>query len=431
MAILSISSTNPAFSYVLCKNPATIHESGKPFQRSLRQGYLYGWFEDGGQTFKLWFKDHPMKSSFTKTHGDVEYLDTTRYASPMVYSSMVNEALRNAAAGMVEDVDTGYSCTVTATVLTPQPRHLSSLSTCPGLTVDALELHSGVHKLTITAPTIQQALNALLCLCLLQALSSQDCDVVLDKAAVSKYLSIMARCNASYLARYTLATKAIHNRDVFKRLKGAIEGPGITMFFGNTRQQRYDALAHAMLRSQAYGNRGNTLVDIGCGELFFSSRLAEHYELCVAYDADADEAARSARFAESRSILAEVLHQEVTPEFVQDSPEVFDGADVLITEVLEHIQEDQSDALLRALLCSGANRLFATVPNSDFNVNYGIPTGEYRHPDHKFEPSFADWADYCHQLAAEYGWSVDVAPIGDVVNDASVSTMTVFFKEIQ
>ena len=98
-----------------------------------------------------------------------------------------------------------------------------------------------------------------------------------------------------------------------------------------------------------------------------------------------------------------------------------------MTEVLEHMTRDRAESLLVSLLKSEARKIVVTVPNANFNKHYGLE-GSFRHDDHQFEPTFEDWCDDMVTLAAQYGWDVDNVPIGDVVDDQSVSTMSVFTR---
>ena len=98
-----------------------------------------------------------------------------------------------------------------------------------------------------------------------------------------------------------------------------------------------------------------------------------------------------------------------------------------MTEVLEHMQRHSAESLLTSMLKSEARKIVVTVPNANFNKHYGLE-GVFRHDDHQYEPTFEDWCDDMVTLADFYGWCVDIVPIGDVVDDQSVSTMSVFTR---
>lgn len=83
MGLLTLTSTNPAFSYLLRKNPARTRMMAKP----LGKGTLFGWFDkrdaSSNQTFLSYFRDGENEVTFRETSDQTfEYLSTLRYTSP-------------------------------------------------------------------------------------------------------------------------------------------------------------------------------------------------------------------------------------------------------------------------------------------------------------------------------------------------------------
>lgn len=436
MAILTLTSTNPKFSYIISKNPATIRDSGKPFQRELRQGQLYGWFSTDDQTFRLWFKDHPTRSSFADgVLSEFEYLDMTRYASPYLPIQMIQTALASASKDRHEGDIPGrslgdpcdedmFECTATVTILAPARSLMSSLARHYGevATVTLVDIANGFVKVAVTSPTVFQTLNILQTLCILQAMQDKGSYVRLDKPALEKYLRVLSNSDAPYFVRYLFASRAVSDRGTFNTIRERIQGPGMTMFYGDTRRQRYDAV-----KQQLRG--GERLFDIGCGEMFYALRLSKNYDFTYAVDADPELAVINSRKLEARKVEnVESVNDEVSAFWVEDHIGLVTGADFLLTEVLEHMSKDDAFDVLSALLHSDARKIVVTVPNANFNKHYGLE-GAFRHDDHQFEPTFEDWCDDMVTLAARYGWCVDNVPIGDVVGDQSVSTMSVFTRK--
>lgn len=426
MSILTLSSNNPKFSYIIAKNPSTIRESGKPFQRELRQGQLYGWFVGtGDQMFRLWFKDHPTKSSFADgVLGEFEYLDCSRYGSPYLPIMVIQTALATASKAPQEDDSEEFEATAVTTVKVPSVRLLEQVTGHFGnqASIDSAEVCAGYYKVMVRARTVFRTLNILQALCVLLSMRDDATRVQLDRSGIEKYLRVLNNSNAPYYVRYLFGSRAITNRSLFNELKEQLQGEGMTLFYGDTRQQRYDAIVPHLTGK-------GTLVDIGCGEMFYSTRLSQRYEQVFAVDADEDLAGINKRKLESRKLEnVESLHALASPEWVVENSALLNGADVLCTEVLEHMPAQDAGNLLGALLNSGAERVVVTVPNSNFNENYGIGD-EFRHPDHHYEPTFEDWCDEMVMLAAHFGWNVDNIPIGDVVNGQSVTTLSVFTRK--
>ena len=426
MSLLTLSSTNPQFSFIIAKNPATIRESGKPFQRELRRGQLYGWFAtQDNQTFRLWFRDHPTESSFADgVLGEFEYLDLTRYASPYLPIMMIQNALATAAK-VQQDIDMEHHvATAIVTVKVPSLRLLEQMQTHyeDQASIQATEMAKGYYKLMVSAPTVFKTLNILQVVCVLLSMRDDDTYVQLDRPGIEKYLRVINNSNAPYYVRYVFGSRAITNRSLFDSLKEQLQGEGMTLFYGDTRQQRYDAIVPHLKGK-------GTLYDIGCGEMFYSLRLANRYETVFALDADQEIAEANAGKLRARKLdTVQACHSIVDPLWVESELREGPDVDVLCTEVLEHMPREQADALLVALLKKDVRSVVVTVPNSNFNANYGMGE-EFRHPDHHYEPSFEEWCDHTVTLAAEHGWDVNNLPIGDVVNDQSVATMSVFTRK--
>ena len=59
--------------------------------------------------------------------------------------------------------------------------------------------------------------------------------------------------------------------------------------------------------------------------------------------------------------------------------------------------------------------VIVTTPNADYNVLFpALPAGQFRHEDHRFEWSRAEFAAWCERVASQYGYRVRVEPLGEV-----------------
>ena len=84
-------------------------------------------------------------------------------------------------------------------------------------------------------------------------------------------------------------------------------------------------------------------------------------------------------------------------------------------EVIEHIEPDRLPHMERAVFGDAAPRaVVVTTPNADYNVLFPtLPAGQFRHSDHRFEWSRAEFSAWCERTAATYGYQVRIAPLGD------------------
>lgn len=433
MSIVTVGSTNPAFSFVIQKNPATIRESNIPFKRSVRKGVVNGWFtKPDDSEFRLWFKDHDHQSSFAEGLSDeFEYLDRSRYGSPYAPIAIITECLGSASKeeSALDLPGSLFESYISSNILVANPSFLERMSSHYNdsclIKAEPLPGQERYAKITVTAPTLHSAINIFQTLCIMQALSDKETYVPMGEAALQKFAKVFNRANAPYYPRYLFKVRAIHNRATFDKVKEDLQGAGTTFVFGDTRQQRFD-----VIREQLKVKPSEVLYDIGCGEMFYALRLQNTYETIFAIDADEEISTNNVGKLRGRNIEDVVaIHAMVDKEWVEENGEKFSGADILLTEVLEHIPQEESLVLLDQILKCNPSKVVITVPNKDFNVNYGITENETRHYDHKWEPTFADFSDEMVTVAAATGYKVSVTPIGDVVNDASVSTLAVFIKE--
>jgi hypothetical protein len=54
-----------------------------------------------------------------------------------------------------------------------------------------------------------------------------------------------------------------------------------------------------------------------------------------------------------------------------------------------------------------------TTPNREYNVKFdGLPAGQFRHRDHRFEWTRSEFEDWAGELAARFGYAVRFLPVG-------------------
>ncbi len=92
----------------------------------------------------------------------------------------------------------------------------------------------------------------------------------------------------------------------------------------------------------------------------------------------------------------------------------FDAAAVI--EVVEHLDPPRLAAFERNLFqFARPTHVVLTTPNSEYNVKWAsLPAGEFRHHDHRFEWSRAEFADWARRVAERSGYAVRFAPVGPV-----------------
>jgi 3' terminal RNA ribose 2'-O-methyltransferase Hen1 len=112
----------------------------------------------------------------------------------------------------------------------------------------------------------------------------------------------------------------------------------------------------------------------------------------------------------------ELLHGSLT--YTDGRLRDFDAAAVV--EVVEHLDQARLETFEHSLFGFARPRLIVmTTPNAEYNVLFdGLPAGAFRHADHRFEWTRAQFGDWAGAVAARHGYDVTLAGVGP--EDATV-----------
>lgn len=425
MSVLTIGSTNPKFSWVIQKNPETIRNSKDPFKKSIRQGSVYGWFLDNDQSFRLWFKDHNLHCSFAEGRDqEFEYLDRTRYASPYLPISLITNCLATVLKTEQEEDTLGEKWWLETTVeirsasmlnhLTQHFNGTFGINKGFGLRTEHIAGHA--YKITLYAPSGHMLMNMALVVFLMFCVSTRGLYINLKGDVVEKYINAINRVDAPYFIRYLFKRNVFSNRDTFLKNKALLDTPEINLWHGDTLAQRKEAISPLL-------GGGQQLIDIGCGELNYALPLSSKYESILCFEADDEVRENAIGKAKGRQVENLVFQGIADTETIQDCHLFFEGADVLITEVLEHMPLKDAEKLLQAVLKTNYRKIVITVPNKDFNVNYLMDEDQFRHDDHKWEMGFSDFKEWIWETCKGHAQVMQLYGIGDSVNNVSTSLL--------
>ncbi|HET7623811.1 MAG TPA: 3' terminal RNA ribose 2'-O-methyltransferase Hen1 [Verrucomicrobiae bacterium] len=100
----------------------------------------------------------------------------------------------------------------------------------------------------------------------------------------------------------------------------------------------------------------------------------------------------------------------------------FDAAAVV--EVIEHLDAARLAAFERVLFdCAKPKTVVITTPNREYNVKWEtLPAGKFRHRDHRFEWTRAEFQEWANRVAARFDYQVRFLPVGP--EDAIVGSPT-------
>lgn len=195
-------------------------------------------------------------------------------------------------------------------------------------------------------------------------------------------------------------------------------------------EQRLRAVVAALKR-----NGVKRVADVGCGEGNLLRKLVRErdFEQILGMDVSITALER----AKSRLHLDEASdRQKARIQLVQGSLtyrdarlDGFDGA--CAVEVIEHIDITRLAAFENTLFASARpGCVIVTTPNAEYNVRFeSLSAGAFRHRDHRFEWSRAEFETWARGVAERHGYEVEFEPIGPVDDEVGAPTqMAVFVR---
>ncbi|WP_433530723.1 3' terminal RNA ribose 2'-O-methyltransferase Hen1 [Micromonospora sp. CA-263727] len=101
----------------------------------------------------------------------------------------------------------------------------------------------------------------------------------------------------------------------------------------------------------------------------------------------------------------------------------------VLMEVVEHVDPPRLPALEDAVFGHARPAtVVVTTPNVEHNVRYeGLPAGAFRHADHRFEWTRAEFAGWVERVCATYGYSAVLRGVGDDDPEVGASTQLAVF----
>jgi 3' terminal RNA ribose 2'-O-methyltransferase Hen1 len=192
--------------------------------------------------------------------------------------------------------------------------------------------------------------------------------------------------------------------------------------------QRLDTVVAALRASGA-----RAIADLGCGEGKLLHRLVR--ERWIERLIGVDAAARDLEWASRRLKLnmaggppegrVTLLHGSLN---YRDRR--WEGVDAAaLVEVIEHLDAERLPALEKVVF--GAARpatVVVSTPNADYNVLFpNLAAGAFRHPDHRFEWTRAEFQDWANRVAEAHGYQVAFTGIGAVDETLGAPTQMATF----
>ncbi len=209
--------------------------------------------------------------------------------------------------------------------------------------------------------------------------------------------------------------------------------------------QRLGAVIAALKSSGA-----KRVVDLGCGEGKLLAALVKdpQFDRIVGVDISArslERAAKRLRVGSQPRNAVEwrapetALHSRSVPDYERvtllhgaltyrdDRLRGFDAA--TLVEVIEHLDPPRLRSLERVVFEHARPRhVIITTPNREYNVRFtSLPAGSFRHRDHRFEWTRAEFQEWANHVAQAFGYAVTFVPIGAVDEEVGPPTQMAVF----
>lgn len=224
--------------------------------------------------------------------------------------------------------------------------------------------------------------------------------------------------------RYLKHQRSLVDQALVQLLDAGPADPSITA----TRQEQEEEQLEAPLRLGEQRIRAvmDTLrdagaanvLDLGCGEGRLISRLLE--EPSIRSITGLDVSHRTLEIARRRLHLDSLpMQQRDRVALLQGSLTYTDsrltGYDAAVAmEVIEHIDSTRLDAFEEAVFGTAKpNAVIITTPNAEYNALFdGLPSGAYRHRDHRFEWTRSELRDWSSRVGERRKYNVRFQDIG-------------------
>ena len=176
------------------------------------------------------------------------------------------------------------------------------------------------------------------------------------------------------------------------------------------------------------------VVDMGCGEGALLQKLFSDptFSSIVGTDVSphmlnrAEERLRLRELSDRQRERVRLLQSSAT--YLDDRLRDYDA--VVLMEVVEHIEPERLAALESSVFgYAKPKAVVVTTPNAEFNSLYPqLPSGSFRHPDHRFEWSRAEFDQWIVSIASTYGYRAERRSIGDADELLGAPTQMAIFK---
>jgi len=194
-------------------------------------------------------------------------------------------------------------------------------------------------------------------------------------------------------------------------------------------QQRMGAVV-AVLRSVG----ARRVIDLGCGEgkllkaLLDEKGIREIVGMDVSYRSleVAAQRLRLDRMPTKQKERLKLIHGSL----MYRDPRLAGYDAATVVEVIEHLDPPRLAAFERVLFeAARPETVVVTTPNADYNVKFEtLHADEFRHKDHRFEWTRAEFQQWSERVAGRFGYSARFLPVGEEDSEVGAPTQMGVFS---
>ena len=398
MSIFTIESNNPKFSFIMGKNPYTQNENNQPFVKKTDNVVAYFVYENDNKA-----------TIYSKVNNLDGYTDIDKFVSARAYLRAINLHLSHIFKGDEWDTE---SCTIQAVLYNHNNVPLSKYF--PEIDIKE-DIENHISKLTITSSDVKSAIGIFSVITILSIVN--DVDIDLNESQYLKYLEIALDNNINYTGIRRIIN-TIREDKVYKKVNQLCALYNYNIGRGNALESRIKFFVKNTKNSIA-----TSLVDLGCGSGTYFKYACRKYDVIDAVELDENEYQKAINKAKKFDADANItVHNTDALEYINSLPNLT-NTDVLLTEVIEHIDYNKSVDILDAILSKSPENVFITVPNKAFNKYYMLNDNETRHDDHLWEPVYSDIVKLVDDLSKFKNYVFKIHTVGDsILNEDYVSS---------
>jgi small RNA 2'-O-methyltransferase len=183
------------------------------------------------------------------------------------------------------------------------------------------------------------------------------------------------------------------------------------------------------------------VLDLGCGSGSFLWRLMQDSQFVDVLGLEqSGQSLRQARVKLSPYLNIFANHEKHQPcprlrlicgSYTEPQPDLRGYPVAVMIETIEHIPPGQLSVVEHQVFCGlSPEQLILTTPNSEYNCLYGLQSGEYRDPDHKFEWNRARFRQWARGVASRNAYQVRFLGIGDEHPELGPPSQLAWFEKV-